>query len=274
MSRPFPRVYISVIRLPAPVTAAAVMIFVWLLIPFVLSSTEILPEGLLEKVDALASYPDTDFSAQYTVIHDKPDKGRSVTVSQVFRRDDAEKYVILALEPASRRGQGYLRTGSTLWVYDPESRRFNSTSSQNRFQNSNARNSDFTQSTLSIDYSIISAERALLGRFQCWRLQLESVDARGATPSMAVWIDDENLLRKAEDYSHSGKLMRTTAIPEYHRINGRKVPRTVLIEDALAGAVVDGFFIRERTLITVSDISFEDLPDSVFSKTYLERAGQ
>jgi outer membrane lipoprotein-sorting protein len=225
---------------------------------------------LLKNADALASYYDTDFSAEFTIIQEKPGQARSTTVAGVFRRDSRETYVIVVLQPAVSRGQGYLKQGKTLWFYDPESRRFNSTGSSERFQNTNARNSDFTRSTLAEDYRIISGEDVSLGRFNCRLLTLEAVSTEVTYPRMKVWISEDGLVRKTEDYSLSGQLLRTSAFPDYYRIGSRYVPRRVLFVEELRGAVINGKFVNEKTQITINKPSFEKVADSVYSKTFLE----
>jgi len=227
-------------------------------------------QELLARVDALASFPDVDFSAEYTIVQDRPGQGLTTTVAGIFRRDANETYVIVVMQPLLNRGQGYLRQGNTLWVYDPQSRRFNTTSNTARFQNTNARNSDFTRSTLAQDYRIVSGEDAMLGRFRTRVLTLEAVTTEVTFPRMRVWICEEGLLRKTEDMSLSGQLLRTTAIPDYHRIGGRFVPTQILFVDALRGAYINGRFVNERTQVTIARPSFSALADSVFSKTFLE----
>lgn len=231
-------------------------------------------QALLARVDALVSYFDTDFSAEYTIVQDRPGQGLFTTVAGVFRRDSAETYVIVIMEPLISRGQGYLRQGDTLWLYDPQSRRFTSTSSSARFQNTNARNSDFTRSTLAQDYRVIAGEDVQLGRFRCRLLTLEAITPEVTYPRMRVWICEDGLLRRTEHFSLSGQLLRTTAIPDYHNIGGRFVPRQILVVDALRGAVIDGRFVNERTQITISRPSFAPIPDSVFSKVFLESVNQ
>ena len=225
---------------------------------------------LLRRADSLASYLDTDFSAEYTIIQDKPGQSQTKTVAGVFRRDAKETYVIVIMEPAISRGQGYLKQGKTLWFFDPTSRRFNSTSSQDRFQNTNARNSDFTRSTLAQDYRIVSGEDATLGRLNCRVLTLEGVTNDLTFPKMKIWISDDGLVRKTEDYSLSGQLLRTSAIADYWRIGNRFVPKQILFIEALRGATINGNFINEKTQITINKPSFNKLADSVFSKTFLE----
>ena len=227
-------------------------------------------QELLIRVDALVSYFDTDFSGEYTIVQDKPGQERSTTVAGVFRRDSNETYVIVIMQPLVSRGQGYLKQGNTLWFYDPQSRRFNTTSSAERFQNTNARNSDFTRSTLAQDYKVTAGENATLGRFKCRLLSLEAVTSEVTYPKMKVWISEDNLLRKSEDYSLSGQLLRTSAIPDYHHINGRFIPKQILFVDTLRGATINGRFVNEKTQITITKPSFGKVADSTFSKTFLE----
>ncbi|AEF83638.1 conserved hypothetical protein [Treponema primitia ZAS-2] len=225
---------------------------------------------LLRNADGLASYYDTDFSAEYTIVQDKPGQDRSTTVAGVFRRDSRAIYVIIIMQPQISRGQGYLKQDDTLWFYDPDSRRFNTTSSSERFQNTNARNSDFTRSTLADDYRVVNGEDTVLGRFKCRLLTLEEVSAGLTYPRMKLWISEDGLVRKTEDYSLSGQLMRTSAILDYQRTGKRFVPTQILFEEALRGAVINGKLVKERTLITINKPSFEKIADSVYSKTFLE----
>ena len=91
---------------------------------------------------------------------------------------------------------------------------------------------------------------------------------------MRVWISDDNLLRKTEDFSLSGQLLRTTAIPSYQAVRGRSIPRAILIVDNLKGAVVNGMFKHEQTQITITKPSLQPLPDNLFSKVFLESVGR
>ena len=247
------------------------VIFLFLISVVIISVLQANPDHeLLVKVDALASYMDTDFQAEYVIIQDRPGQSRSTTVAGVFRRDSREQYVIVIMDPLISRGQGYLKEGGTLWFYDPQSRRFNTTSSADRFQNTNARNSDFTRSTLSQDYRVTAGENVILGRFNCRLLTLEAVTSEVTYPRMKVWISEDGLLRKSEDYSLSGQLLRTSAVADYYFLEGRYIPRQIVIVDELRGTVVNGVFRNERTQISISRPSFSGVADSVFSMAFLE----
>lgn len=226
---------------------------------------------ILERVDSLVSYEGSDFSAEYTVTQQRPGQGNSTTVMTMFRRDSEDTYTIIITDPPADRGKGYLKVGNNLYLYDPTDRRFTVVSARDRFQNTNARNSDFTQSTLSRDYEILSVEETTLGRHDAWLYELES-DRDGVTyPYMKAWITEDGRILKTEDYSRSRQLLRVTAVPEYQRLGDKQIPRQIYLIDMLEGARIDGEFVNERTIITVQEPSFEAVPDSVFSKAFLER---
>ncbi|WP_461247642.1 outer membrane lipoprotein-sorting protein [Treponema sp. R6D11] len=244
--------------------------FVMLILFCTVHALQASDQELLAKVDSLVSYFDTDFSAEYTIVQDKPGQSRTTTVAGVFRRDAKEQYVIVIMQPPISKGQGYLKEGKTLWFYDPESRRFNTTSSSDRFQNTNARNSDFTRSTLAQDYKVVEGTDVKLGRFNCRLLTLEAVTNDVTYPKMKVWISEDFLLRKTEDYSLSGQLLRTTAVSDYYNMGGYYVPKQILFVETLKGAVINGTFVNEKTQFTITKPSFTKVADYIFSKTFLE----
>ncbi len=235
---------------------------------------EIDSRAILEPIDDLVSYPEADFSAEYTITQERPGEGREVTKTYMFRRDSENKYLILIREPSAERGKGYLRIDDVLWLYDPADRRFTSTSPRDRFQNTNARNSDFTQSTLADDYEIVGESREQLGAYDTRVYELEATHDDVTFPKMRMWVDEDNLVRKYEDYSLSGEHMRTTAIPRYRRLGEHYVPVEIVIVDQLAGREVDGRFRNERTIISVDRPSLGELPDRVFTQSYLEQVSR
>jgi outer membrane lipoprotein-sorting protein len=228
---------------------------------------------ILERVDALVTYPEDDFSAEYTVTEVRPGESTSRTQFVLFRRDRADSYTILIQEPAQDRGKGYLRIDDNLWLYDPVARRFTVVSASDRFENTGARNSDFNQSTLADDYRIVGQTTERLGAYETDVYDMEATHDDVSFPQMRIWIDQNNLVRKFEDYSLSGRHMRTTAIPNYQRIGDQYVPVRIVIQDELRGREIDGQFRNQRTMIEVQKPSLQEVPNMVFTRTFLERAG-
>jgi hypothetical protein len=231
-------------------------------------------KAMLKTVDGLVTFMDTDFSAEYKIEQFKPGEGASVTNAVIFRRDKDEKYLILILDPPADKGKGYLKIGPSMWLYDPVARRFDFTSSKERFQNSNARNSDFTRSSYSSDYDLASAKQEQLGKFACWVLDLKANNDGVSFPRCKIWVSEDNLVRKTEDYSLSGQLMRTRAVPSYQKIGERYVPIMLLIVDNLRGKTIDGKFQNETTRISITKPSLSKLPDSIYTQAYLEKVSK
>lgn len=220
-------------------------------------------DPLLSAIDVQASYLGVDFSAEYTIVQKKPDQGETSTSLAVFRRDSEDKYVLVLLAPDADKGKGILRIGNNLWKYDPISRRFDVTSAKDRFQNSNARFSDFNASTLARDYRTVEKATEKLGKLDTTVLTLVAQNDEATFSRMKLWVTTaDNLIRKREDYSLSGQLLRTTVIPAYTKIGTRAVPNTATMVDQLSG---------ERTVISIANPRFEKLGELIFSQAYLEK---
>jgi Outer membrane lipoprotein-sorting protein len=229
---------------------------------------------ILKRADALVTFPDSDFSAVYSFVQETPGQGTSSKEAMVFRRDSQNTYLIVIVKPEADRGKGYLKSGDNLWYYDPVSHRFTFTSAKDRFQNMNARNSDFTRSNLAGDYTVVGSQRVKLGIYDCWLLDLEARSSDITFPKMKIWISDDGLVRKTEDYSYSGQHLRTVAFPRYLQIGGRFYPQLVVIVDELRGAMINGKFEHETTTYTISRPSLQRLPDATFTKTWLEKLSE
>lgn len=224
-------------------------------------------EAVIRALDEQGNFGDKDFSAVMTIINQDPQKGTEKFVVRQFRRDRENKFLLLFQEPKAYMGQGYLMEGDNLWFYDPESRKFSHTSLKESFAGSDARNEDFTQSSLSKDYRIVGYETGVLGNFAVYIIDLEAVHNEVADPYLRIWVSQEgNLLLKMESYSLTKRLMRTALFPNYFKIGDVVVPRVMIFTDEL----VQG----SRTQITVDQVSLDDLPDTVFTKAFVERANR
>ncbi|MCL2704801.1 MAG: outer membrane lipoprotein-sorting protein [Spirochaetaceae bacterium] len=227
--------------------------------------------NLLKKVDDLVNFKENDLSANYTIKKIDPGGAVSTTIATMFRRDRTDQFLILILEPIVDKGKGYLKTGDNLWLYDPRDRSFTFTSAKERFQNSSARNSDFNRSNYSEDYSVVSGKKEKLGKFDCIVLDLKALNNRVSFPQVRIWVSEDNLVRKIEDYSLSGQLMRTTAIPSYQKVREKWLPMSIVILDHLVFRTIAGKKEFERTEITITEPSLETRPNSLYTKEYLER---
>lgn len=230
---------------------------------------------LLKKAEDNTAFFGTDFSAVYAVVQKKPGEGLSATDARMYRRDSENKWTILITGPAKDRGKGYLQYDSNIWFFDPADRRFTFSSARDRFQNTNASNSDFMPQHYARDYSIVSAEDVKLGRRICTLFTLKARVDGVDYPQLKLWVSKpDGLVRQKEDYSLSGKKMRTTLIPSYQLIRSsdgeHHIPVNMIIMDNLRGQKLNGKIEYERTMISISNVVFEKVDDSVYTKPYLE----
>jgi outer membrane lipoprotein-sorting protein len=249
------------------VSAAAVALALTVLLPVSVVAIDVTagPE-ILSSIDNLSKFTG-DIAAVMTLISEDPEEGVERQVMQQFRRDGADMFLMLVQEPTTMLGQGYLRVDDNLWFYDPESRNFSHTSMKEQFSGSDARNSDFGASSYNDDYEVTSITEGRLGRYDVYILNLEGRHNEVTYPSEILWVTREQYLPlKIEDYSETGRLMRTSLFPSYAQAGDTYIATNMIFVDEL----IEG----KKTQITISEISVEPLPDSIFSKAYVERVNR
>lgn len=225
------------------------------------------PQELLEEIDRKRMFEDQDFTAVMTLISEDPEEGVERTVVQQFRRDVDDSFLILIRDPAVQRGQGYLRKGDNLWFYDPESRKFAHTSLKEAFQGTAARNSDFGDIRYAEDYTVNTIVEGTLGSYLVYVIELQATSDEVTYPFLKAWVTQKgSLVLKTEDYSLTKRLMRTSYYPRYARVGAAVVPTEMIFVDELV--------LGKKTQISLSDLSALAIPDSVFSKGYVERANR
>ncbi len=219
---------------------------------------------LLEQIDKNTNFEGVDLSALMTIISEDPTDGVEKTKVLQFRSDDDDKFLLLIQEPTTKQGQGYLMIDDNLWFYDPQSRKFSHTSLKEQFTGSDANNSDFNESSISEDYSVVAIGEEKLGKFDVYKIEIEANNNEVTYPKQILFVTRDSLLvLKSEDYSASNRLLRTSYYPSYTQAGSSFIPNRMIFIDNL----VQG----KKTTITVSDISVKEIPDSIFTKSYVER---
>ncbi len=222
---------------------------------------------IIADLDAMDDFSGKDFSATYTMVSQKPGEKESVTQARLFRRDSKEQFVILILLPEANKGQGYLREADNVWFYDPSSRKFSHSSVKENIQDSETKNSDLAKQSLLDDYDVASTTEGTVGKFPVWIIELKAKTTEVSYERMKLFVrKDRNMILKEEDYSVSGRLMRTMLFPKYADLDGRFIPSQILVVDELNPG--------EKTQMTLTDQSVAPLPDSVFTKAFIEKVNK
>ncbi len=220
--------------------------------------------SILEETEKILAY-DGDYSATMSLVIDKPGKPRENLQYKIFQRTEEKQMTIVQLFPEADKGVGYLRDGENIWSYDPISRKFSHTSIKEALGDSDVKLDDVDQTKTDwrTHYEIESYEEGNLGKFQ---VHIISVKAKTTEPSYAkskYYIrKDIPLLLKEEDFSGSDRLMRTILLPKYTKVPAGYVATQAIMRDELNKG--------EQTQQVLSDLTFDKLPDRIFTKAYLE----
>ena len=219
---------------------------------------------ILEASDDVLAYHG-DYSATISFKIEKPGKPNENIQYKIFERTDKKLMTIVQLFPEADKGNGYLRDGDNIWAYDPISRKFTHTSIKESLGNSDVKLDDVEQdeNAYRINYDITGFESGMLGKQEVYII---TVTAKTNEPSYAkskYYIrTDVALVLKEEDFSGSDRLMRTILIPKYSKVPAGYVGTQILIRDELNKG--------EQTQQVISDLTFDTLPDKIFTKAYLE----
>ena len=223
--------------------------------------------ALIRMTDIRSSFYDSDMTATITMVSVSPERGTNTRKEMIYRRDKDDAFLMLTLEPESRKGQGMLRVDNNMWRYDPTSRKFTHTTLKDTYENTTARNSDFRRNQRSWDYEVQSVKLEKLGKYDAWVGELKANNDEVPFPFIKIWVEKErNIVLKVEEYSLSKKLLRTSYYTSYVQIGNSFVPTVQIFQD--------GLIPEKRTQTTYTNISTKPVPDDVFTKNYLERMSQ
>ncbi|MBP7095820.1 MAG: outer membrane lipoprotein-sorting protein [Spirochaetia bacterium] len=223
-------------------------------------------KAMLREIDSLGDFGGQDFTATYTIVSEKPGQKPETVQVRVYRRDERDQFVFLFLKPERQKGQGYLKVDDNVWFYDPESGEFAKSTIKESVQDSEARNSDLSRMSYANDYDIEKTSEAKLGAYDVWILELVSKDSEVSWQRVRLYVrKDKPLVLKEEDFSVSGRLMRTVSFPpSYISAGGKQIPSRILIVDEINKG--------EKSQLTLSEVAVGKLADDTFTESFLKRA--
>lgn len=219
---------------------------------------------ILESTDDNLAYHG-DYSATISLVIEKPGKPKENLQYKIFERTDKDLMTIVQLFPEADKGNGYLRDGDNIWSYDPISRKFSHTSLKEALGDSDIKLDDVEQNDARWreNYNISAYEEGTLGKYP---VDIITIVAKTNEPSYVkskLYIrKDIPLVLKEEDFSGSDRLMRTILIPKYSKVPAGYVSTQAIIRDELNKG--------EQTQQVISELTFDNLPDKIFTKAYLE----
>ena len=219
---------------------------------------------IMDQTDDILAYHG-DYSATISLEIEKPGKPKENLKYKIFERVDSKLMTIVQLFPESEKGTGYLRDGDNIWAYDPISRKFTHSSLKESLGDSDIKISDVNQTENSWHkhYEVTKFEEGKLGKYPVYIISLHAITTEPSYANTTYYIrKDLPLMLKQEDFSGNGRLMRTTLCLQYTKVPAGYVPSKVMLHDELNKG--------ENTHEELTELTFDKLPDNIFTKAYLE----
>lgn len=210
-----------------------------------------------------------DYSATISLVVEKPGRPKENLQYKIFERTDGKLMTIVQLFPDADKGKGYLRNDDNIWSYDPISRKFTHTSIKEALGDSDVKLDDIEKNKKywRENYDVFSYEEGTLGKYPVDIIVLQAKTKEPSYAKTKYWIrKDIPLVLKQEDYSGSDRLMRTTLVPKWSKVEVRGKTGYVATQAILRDELNKG----EQTQQVISDLTFDNLPDKIFTKAYLE----
>lgn len=210
-----------------------------------------------------------DFKA-HAFIQQKQKGREDVAYESVFyRRGEDRKFMFLVLAPRTEAGQGYLRIENNLWLYSPRTGKWERVTERDRILGTDGRRQDFDASRLSDEYDAAFVAEEKVGRFATWRIKLTAkAGVEVAWPIIEMYVDkDSGNPLKQQEFSLSGKLMRTTLYPKWLKI---KSPEGKEVWYAQQIHLFDEVEKGNQSVIKLEAVDLTSLPRNMFTKAWLE----
>ena len=222
----------------------------------------------MEKSREIQAYHG-DYSATISLVVEKPGKPKENLQYKIFERTDGKLMTIVQLFPEADKGKGYLRNDDNIWSYDPISRKFTHTSIKEALGDSDVKLDDIEQNDKywRENYDVFSYEEGTLGKYPVDIIVLKAKSKEPSYAKTKYYVrKDIPLVLKQEDFSGSDRLMRTTLVPKWSKVEVRGKTGYVATQAILRDELNKG----EQTQQVISDLTFDTLPDKIFTKAYLE----
>jgi len=211
-----------------------------------------------------------DYTSLVYIKETEKKKDPRVFQAMVYRRDSDDKFLILFTKPKEEAGKGYLKIDKNLWMYDPNTGKWERRTERERIAGTNSRREDFDESRLSIDYQVKFENSGTLGNYKTHTMKLTAkagIDV--AYPIVQITVDQENSnVLKREDFSLSGKKMRSTYYPKWSKKYSASKKADVWIPEEMR--IFDELEKENSTVILIKESDLKNVEGNIFTKAWIE----
>jgi outer membrane lipoprotein-sorting protein len=220
-----------------------------------------LARSIVEKADQIR-FPRESFQVDVNIDTTAPGEPADMRKYRVLSKGN-ENSLVMVTEPASERGQILLMKGRDLWIFMPEISQPVRLSLSQRLTGQVA-NGDLARANFAGDYNATILRIDTIDGEKYYVLELLGVDRSVTYHKVLYWVRQSNLWPyRAEFYSLSDRLLKTSRYEDFQMILGRQRPTRLVMEDALRKG--------EVSVLKYSAMELRDLPDKIFTKNYLKK---
>ena len=198
---------------------------------------------------------------------------RDYAVKVFLKTDDTgDQQFLEYLAPADVRGTKFLSINekgqeSQMWLYMPalgRERRIASHMTGDSFMGT-----DFTYDEIgggfnySDDYSVKRLANEVIDGTECYVLELTADSPDVLYASIQMWVEVDKMVPvKIAFFNEGGTLAKTLTMKNFQPLDGELIPHDLVMKDEIKGT---------RTLLQITEMSQEDVDDSVFTVRNLRR---
>jgi outer membrane lipoprotein-sorting protein len=214
--------------------------------------------------------PQRPFRVDATVVEYRSgqpvDKNTFAVYSKVDPATGQFRDVMVYTSPPRDAGKILLLNGSNLWFYDPASRQSVRISPQQKLTGE-ASAGDVLSENLGVDYGATmvgtdTIDDAARQKRSCWHLELAAAGDAATYKRVEYWVEQGTYNPiKAKFYADSGELLKVLYYRDFVKRGDRVSPAQAVIIDAVNAALV--------TVVDISELRFQEIPDSWFQRDYL-----
>lgn len=223
--------------------------------------TKFTAEQIVEKADRIR-FPAEGFQVDVKITSTKPDNDPVIKEYRILSKGN-DKTLLMTTAPAIDKGTILLMRDHDLWAFLPNLSQPVRLPLSARLTGEVA-NGDIARANFTGDYEPTLLGTEKIEQETYYTLELKAARKGVTYHRVLYWVNQANFRPyKAEFYSLSNRLIKTSHYQDYEKIAGEIRPTTL--------EMVDGLTKKGRSIMKYSNMRLRELPDKTFTKQYLKK---
>lgn len=218
-------------------------------------------EQIVEKADRIR-FPAEGFQVDVNITTTKPGNDPVIKEYRILSKGN-DKTLLMTTAPVIDKGTILLMRDHDLWAFLPKLSQPVRIPLSAKLTGEVA-NGDIARANFTGDYNPTLLGTETIGETTYYTLELNAARKGVTYHRILYWVNQENYRPyKAEFYSLSNRLIKTSHYQGYKKMAG-KIRPTIL-------EMVDSLTKKSRSVMSYSNMRLRELPDKTFTKHYLKK---